>query len=288
MHSYQSSTMLKMVLPCLLLGTICGAQIDDVAAKESAKSMQASTSQLAQREALRAIPLERMAPPHRRAVQRVLNDCSLYRRLPTGVVACQPDLFTWLMLHPETLVEIWRELGISNVDLERTGANSFRLSDNAGTTAQLSIVEQKCQPGAQNRIVMLADGAYDGKPFQRPIHAQCVLLLRSGSFQETNEKDYVAARLDTFVRVERTGVKLFAKALHPWVGKTADKNFLDTLQFVGNLSETACRHPERVRKLVVGLPGTPLPLRQELLRVAGCDSATASVQQAQRIRPRRK
>ncbi|MCG8448205.1 MAG: hypothetical protein MI725_01320 [Pirellulales bacterium] len=238
-------------------------------AKESASSaaLGATTSRAAKQEAIRAIPLQRIPRNARRAVHQVITDSSLFRRMPTGIIACQPDLFTFLMQHPEVLVEMWKDLGISRVDLWRVDENTFQLSDNAGTTARLTIVEQKCEPGAQNRIVMYAEGAYEGKPFKKPVRAQCVLLLRSGSFKETNGKDYVAARLDTFVRVDRTSIKLFAKALHPLVGKTADANFLDTLKFVGNLSETAERNPARIEQLVTRLPRIPPQVEQEMLRL---------------------
>ena len=256
----------------LMLSVCCVVSFEGgkLCAKEDTPSgaLKATTSQAAKQEATLAIPMKRITPKHRAAVQQVITDCSLYRRMPTGIVNCQPDLFTFLMQHPNMLVEIWRELGISQVDMRQIDQNNFQLSDNAGTTARLTIVEQKCEPGAQNRIVMYADGAYEGKPFRRPVRAQCVLLLRSGSFRETNEEPYVAARLDTFVRVDRTSIKLFAKAMHPLVGKTADGNFLDTLKFVSNLSQAAQLRPAAVQKLVQNLPRVPPELQNEMLSIA--------------------
>ena len=229
------------------------------------EALRASTSRVAKFDAIKAIPLKEIPPRDRRAVTSVLNDCSLFRRMPTGIIQCDPELFTFLMKHPEMLVEMWQELGISRVDLKRTGRNSFSLTDNAGTTAQLKIVEEKCEPGAQNRIIMYANGAYEGKPFKSPVRAQMVLLLRSGSFRETNGQDYVAARLDTFIRIDKTSIELFAKAMHPWVGKTADANFLDTLHFVGNLSQAGSRNPTSVQRLVSNLSGISPDLREEMI-----------------------
>jgi serine/threonine protein kinase len=62
-----------------------------------------------------------------------------------------------------------------------------RLSDGAGTTCKLVIVEQTCDDQAQNRIVMYGEGAYEGTPFQRPINAQCVVMLRSGTFRDDTD-----------------------------------------------------------------------------------------------------
>jgi len=251
----------------LLLAAGCTA-IATQATSWAAESVEATTSNAARQEAMRAIPLKKIEAKYRHNVQQVLNDVSLYRRLPTLMVDCNPRLFTFLAQNPEALVAMWRRLGITEVDLERTSADTFRLSDGSGTTGRLEIVEQNCDDNAQNRIVMYAEGTYEGKPFKRPLRAQCVLLLRSGSMQETNGRKYVAARLDTFVRFDQVGLELVAKAVHPWVGKTADRNFADTLQFISNLSHEAETRPEAVGRLVTGLPRVSSSRQSQLVQIA--------------------
>ena len=246
----------------------CAAIELSAAERGKQKHLQASTSDSARREAIRAVPLKNIHQRYRRSVQKVLTDSSLFRRMPTQMVDCDPEMFTFLMKNPEMLVEMWQQMGISRVNLKRTGANTFSLADGAGTTGELVLVEQKCDGDAQNRIVMYADGAYDGKPFKRPVRAQCVLLLRSGSMRETNGRDYVACRLDSFVRIERTSLELFAKALHPWVGKTADANFADTISFISNLSQASEQKPASIERLVNSLPRVTEQRQQRMVRLA--------------------
>lgn len=266
-HQHRFASLLLRIF--LLLCSVVA--VSDLSAQstspQSSRSLEASTSNAAKRDAIKSIPFQNIAPSNRNAIRKVVNECSLYRRMPTGIVPCGPDMFTFLMQHPEILVEMWRELGISRVDLVKTGSNTFQISDNAGTTAKLTIVEQKCEKGAQNRIIMFADGAYEGKMFKSPVRAQCVLLLRSGSFHETNDRTYVAARLDTFVRIDRTSIKLFAKAMHPWVGKTADRNFIDTMKFVSNLSQAGEKNPETIERLVNRLSRIPERDQKEILQI---------------------
>ena len=265
-----------------------GAGLQFAAALALADATQATTAVEARHEASRAIPLERIDSNYRTAVIQVLGDTSLYRRLPTKTVDCDPKLFTFLAQNPETLVEIWRRLGITHIELKRIGDNSFKLTDNSGTTGKLTIVEQNCDDRAQNRIVMYAEGAYEGKPFARPVKAQCVLLLRSGSMTETNDRDYVAARLDSFIHIDRSSIELFAKAVHPLVGKTADRNFTDTLQFISNFSRTAEIRPASVERLVSGLPDVSPESQNQLIRIAYQCGSTAkqtgvSVQTSPRV-----
>jgi len=184
------------------------------------------------------------------------------------MVDCDPKMFTYLSKNPETLVEIWRKLDITRIELQRQSENSFRLADNSGTTGKLIIVEQNCDDRAQNRIVMFAEGAYEGKPFHRPVRAQCVLLLRSGSMKETNGRDFVAVRLDSFIRIERASIELLAKVVHPLVGKTADRNFSDTLQFISSFSHAAETRPATIERLVSDLPHVSPESQDALIQIA--------------------
>ena len=193
-------------------------------------------------------------PPTAIALRASLHKPSIYRRLPTEVVACHPDLFTFLATNPDVLVDIWRQLGISRVQLRRTGEGVYEFADGFGTTGEMRIVEQDCRPGAQNRVVLYADAAYDGKPFPKPITAQGVFLLQSGSVRESDGKDYVAARLDSFIVLDQTSIELLARAAHPLVGKMADKNFTDSVRFISQMSDAAEVRTDTLIHLASDLP----------------------------------
>lgn len=232
------------------------------------QTVAASTSDDARQEAIAAIPLAKVDPQYRAAVRSVLDNPSLFRRLPTNVVDCRPEMFTYFAENPDVLVEIWRELGMTQVELVRTGPGTYRLADGAGTTGRLVVVESSCDENAQNRVVLFTEGAYEGKPFTKPVSAQCVLVLRSGSVLETNGRHYVASRLDSFVKLDRPSMEILAKAAHPFVGHTADKNFADTLAFVSNFSYTAERRPETIERLTSRLEAIEAPRRTKLVGLA--------------------
>ncbi len=247
--------------------SLCCCTAAGASAGWAAETSSSTTSSQARNEAVRAIPFQRIAPDYRRRIKQVLNDTSLYRRLPTMTVDCHPPLFTFLAKNPDVLVHIWRQLGISNIDLVREGNNRFRLTDSVGTVGHLVIVEQNCDDRAQNRLVMYAEGAYEGKPFKRPVRAQCVLLLRSGSVKETNGRHYVAVRLDTFLRIDRASLELFAKAVHPLVGRTTDRNFADTINFIGKMSQAAETRPLTIERLANSLPRVFADRKRRLVKI---------------------
>lgn len=231
-------------------------------------SSEASTSEQSQADARRSVPMAKIDPQFRPAVSAILAEPTIFRRMPTSVVDCRPELFTFLAQNPEVMVEMWRHLGVSQVTLTRVDERTCKISDGAGTTGTIIVVEQTCEEGAQNRIVMLADGSFEGKPFAQPISAQCVLILTSGSKEETNGRRYVAARLDAFIKLDRKSMALVAKAVHPFVGQTADRNFADTLLFVSNLSYTAEKRPEAIEQVAIDMQNLDQPRRQGLIKAA--------------------
>ena len=237
-------------------------------AARAGESSEASTSEATQAASRRSIPLAKIDPQFRPAVAAVLADPTIFRRMPTSVVDCRPELFTFLAQNPEVMVEIWRHLGVSQVTLTRLDERTCKLSDGAGTTGTIIVVEQTCEEGAQNRIVMLANGSFEGKPFQQPISAQCVLVLTSGSKEETNGRRFVAARMDAFIKLDRMSLALVAKAVHPFVGQTADRNFTDTMLFVSNLSYTAEKRPEAIEQVAIDMKNLDQPRRQGLIKAA--------------------
>jgi len=212
---------------------------------------QATSSRMARDEAIRSLPFDKLPPDVRDKVRATLSSASLYRRLPVKVVPCDPDLYIFLVRHPEVVVNIWEVMKISNVALERTGPDTFRAQDNAGTLCEVRF----CYASHDTHVIY-AEGSYNGPLFSRPVEARCVLVLKSGYMQETDGRYYVTSRMDTFIQIEHAGVELLAKTLQVLVHRAADYNFVETAAFLGTVSRTAevnpagmCRLADRLSKV---------------------------------------
>ena len=204
----------------------------------------ATTSREAEREAIAALPLAQLAAQDRATVRSVVENHSVYRRLPTSVVQCDPHLFSFLLDHPEVLTNIWQLMRISDVHLQRTSADTFRADDGQGTVADIKVLYR-----GHDTQLLYAEGAYSGPLLTQPIRGRCLLLLRFQGIEETNGRHYVTCRLDTFLHMERVGIDMLAKAFHPLVGRSADANFTETLAFVGHLSQTCTANPSGTARL---------------------------------------
>jgi hypothetical protein len=208
----------------------------------------AATSRSARDEATRAIPLDKLSTEARSKVTAVLDDVSIYRRMPIESVDCEPDLFRFIMNNPDVMVNIWRTMGVTNVSLDRVDANHFRCSDGDGTTARVEVVFRNPQ-----MQVIYAEGLYDGSLFPRPVRGQCVAVLQYTNTRKANGRFEETAQLDTFLHVDNVGVELLAKLFQGLVGRTIDHNFVETVSFVASVSRTAETNPRGMRRFAARL-----------------------------------
>jgi hypothetical protein len=214
------------------------------AVAQAEEPRKANTSRQAKEDAIAAMPLAQLAPQDRAAVQDVINDPSIYRRLPTQVIDCDPHFYLFLMDNPEVIVQIWRVLGISNVSLDRVGEDSYRAADGEGTVCNVHRLYR-----SHDRQLLYATGSYEGSVLKNRVEARCVLMLRSAYIRETNGRHYVTCVLDAFVRIDQGGLELLAKTFQSLIGKSADMNFAEAMHFVSSLSRTAEVNPDGLARI---------------------------------------
>jgi hypothetical protein len=227
-----------MVVALLTALLLLGASSRPAAASPpgSARSSQltASTSESVRHEAAHAIPLDKLAAEDRARVESVLANTSIFRRLPVSVVDCNPDMYLFLVRHPDVVINIWEMMKVSRLELRQVDDNQFRIVEPAGTVAKFGLVYQ-----SHDMHVLYGEGTYEGPLLTRPVKGRGVLVLKCGYVRETNGRYYVTSRLDSFLTIEPAGAELFGKTVSPLLGKTVDNNFAQTTAFVGSLSRTA-------------------------------------------------
>jgi hypothetical protein len=207
-------------------------------------TVEATSSRQAREEAVRAIPLDKLTPQDKARISATLSSNGIFRRLPVQVTECDPDLYLFLVRHPEVVVNIWEVMKISNVALHRTGSDTFKATDGAGTLCNVKF----CYSDHETQVIY-AEGSYDGPLFRKPVNARCVLLLKSGYMRETNGRYYVTSRMDTFIDIDHAGVEMLAKTLQPLVNRAADYNFVETAAFLSQISRTSEINPLGVGRL---------------------------------------
>ena len=94
--------------------------------------IESTSSRLARLDAMRNFPLEKISPRARHEVEYVLKKPTLYRRIIARDLECDPDLFLFLVRHPEVIVNIWELMGVTQMQVLRTGQHQLHVDDGQG------------------------------------------------------------------------------------------------------------------------------------------------------------
>lgn len=240
-HSRRSFLQTASVVAASALGLAHGSAF-------AADPNAADSSHAAQQEALRNIPVSKLNEEAQRKVLSVLERPSIYRRLPTKSIDCDPEMFVFMVRNPEVVVNIWEIMGISQMVAERTGPYSWKGDDGQGTQSNIELVY-----GTDETHLVYGEGFYEGPLLKRKVAGRCVMLLRSGYGMGQDNRAQVSNKLDVFIAIDNVGAELIAKTLQPLVGSTADTNFTEAARFLGKLSQTAEQNPEGMPRLAAKL-----------------------------------
>ncbi|MCS7237261.1 MAG: hypothetical protein NZ899_03220 [Thermoguttaceae bacterium] len=221
-----------------------------------------SGSSASRQDALKAIPLDKLSEVNRQKVLSVVQDTSFFRRLPICIIRCDPELYLFVVRHPDVIVAIWQAMGITEIQLEEISPGKFRYRDSEGTRGVVEYIYS-----THDTELIYAETVYEGPLLNRTVHSRAVILLKSGYTLETDGHYYITCRLDAFVSVDKAAWEVLTKTLHPLVGRIADTNFAQTAQFVAMLHETAAQKPDGMQRLAARLKGVQPPVREEFARL---------------------
>lgn len=221
------------------------------------------------RRALAELPLDRMPPEHRQTVEHFGRAATLHRRLPAETIACDRELLEFVLTKPETLVDVWRVLGISRVALDPVAAGTWRLSDGYGTTGMVRLIHHDRGP-AGGLLVFHGRGGYDGSLTPKPLTGSCLLVVRHESVADGAQRIAIEAFLD----VDGLGLEIVTRTLQSLIVRSAAANVHEICLFVSQFARAADRNPAGVARLAARMSRTPPADRRTLVVLASGGSGT--------------
>jgi hypothetical protein len=219
-------------------------------ASPAASPTSGNTSRQARDDAARAIPLAQLSADDRAKVNAVLEDVTLFRRLPTQTIECDMHLYRFLIEHPEVVISMWRVMGITDIHLSRLDDSSFEADDRAGTRGKLRYLLR-----SPELHLIYGEGKYEGALLPKAVRGQGVFMLRSTPYTDRDGRLMMQCRLDSFVRMELVTVEVLARTFQPLVGHVADHNYRETALFLNRIHRAAQVNPEGLTQLVAQLEG---------------------------------
>lgn len=212
--------------------------------------------------AVRRLPMQRLTQSAQAKILNIVQSPTIYRRLPTQVIDCEQDMFLFLTRKPEVLVGIWDLMGITNVQTKRTGPYQLEANDGSGTTCKIDLVY-----GDPITHIYVAGGSYDGKMVARAIHGSGVFIVSSRSVQTPDGRTIVTGTIDCFLQLDSLGADLIARTLSGLIGRSADKNFVETARFMTQVSQASERNPAAMLDVADRMPQVDPATRKQFAGV---------------------
>lgn len=241
--------------------------------------IRATSSRLARQDAQRSIPLDKLSGESLRRIKYVLANPSLFRRITTKSIPCDPDLFFFLTRHPEVVVNIWDLMGIATMQVACVGEHEFHVDDGQGTVSVVELLY-----GTPRLHILYADGVYEGPLFGRKIYAKCVFILNTDYKRDMTGRHHVVSRLDVFARVENIGADILTRTMRPVAARMADYNFSETTQFVGRLSQAAEANGPGMQRLAHRLSDVEPAVRRKFTELTAAISDRAALNLSENAR----
>lgn len=208
-----------------------------------------TTARQARSEAIRALPFDQLNEEATAKLRSVVTNPSIFRRLPTESIDCNPEMYLFLVRHPEVVIDILNNMGATDMTVRRIDEYRLACDDGNGTQSTVELVF-----GTSDLHVLYAEGVYDGPLWPRPIRGRSVMLLRSAYRRQADGSISVVNQLDVFIQVDNGGAELIARSLHPLMGRTADSNFVQSIAFLTRIHQSAQENGPGLIRLVERLP----------------------------------
>jgi len=183
---------------------------------------------------LKKLPWNELSPTIQTKIKHVVAGAPLFRRLPQQTVYADPEIYHFLLQHPDVVIGFWEHWGATQLSLREVKENHFVLKETTGTAAAVEVLYR-----TNDLCIVYAKGEYRGPLIAKPYHGEVLLFLRTQFTRDSMNEPMVVCDLDAFVQINSLGADVLAKLFFTSLAKVADSNFEVTVSFVSQVSKAA-------------------------------------------------
>jgi hypothetical protein len=237
-----------------------------------------TSSRRARSAAIDELGLHRLPRPNQQLVHGVIDEVSLFRRLPSFRCEVDPQVHEYFVQHPDVAVSIWQAMGISELELSRTGDWSYSMDTNDGTTGTINVLYRSAES-----CLILCNGMFKSPFLQSPIAARSVMHVRTQFSTDQEGRTFATHQADMFVAFPSQKIETVAKLISPVSNVIVDRNFQEISLFVHVMWLAMGRQPGWVEQIVGQLEGVTDEQRKNLIKLTArvyVDTQTAQRRRA--------
>jgi hypothetical protein len=191
------------------------------------------------------VPPEELPPAFRAGVTRVLEHPTLCTRGPAEAFRCRPDVYQWLLEHPDLAARLWRGLGAQCAAIESIGEGRFRWVDPQAGEIRWQTVQ--CTP---RQRVWYAEGRVRPAPWLPATGVQAVVVLQYVEGTDRAGRPALRHQMDLMLHTDSRALALAARVLGASAPHAAAQYVGQLETFFGGLAWYLSEDPERARALL--------------------------------------
>ena len=221
-----------------------------------------SSQKKTREEAIKSLPLANLPAAAVQMTNNVVNNASLYRRMPT--IRCQVDhrIYRFFADHPDVAVSLWRAMGVSKLEMFQTGEFEYEADAKDGSVGVITILSR-----SQTECLIHCSGMFQSPVLTKPIQARAIMHVRTTFEVNPDGQQFVTHNADLFVTFPSQTIVTVAKAMAPISNKITDKNFEEISLFVRMMHLAITQQPGWVEQMGSKLDGVVAGRADELLKL---------------------
>lgn len=222
------------------------------------------------KQAISELPLSELTSDSVAKVNDILNNMSMFRRLPTLSFEVDPDVYNYLLRHPDVTVATWRAMEISKFQLNQVQPNCYDADAGDGSVGRIEVLRQ-----TPTETLIHCDGAFKSPLLPRPIIARALMRLHTSFTKEADGRVIGTHSGDVFVEFPSQAVETVARVISPVSHSIADRNFKQISLYAHLMTQAMARHPGWIEMIGNKLTGVTAQDRQQFLEVSARSNAVA-------------
>jgi hypothetical protein len=191
------------------------------------------------------LPINDIPAAERDKVRQVVTQPTFKGRGAGEAFGGRPELYDWLLDHPDRALSAWRRLGAVASEIVNHGDGRYSWSDTRGSAVHWhTVYDQK------NLRMWFAEGKVRAAPFTPLVPVQAVFVLRHGDIPESSGRSLLIHQTEIFVLTDSRAAALAARMMGGSATRLTEQGLGQLELFFSGLVWYLDQHPERVGRLL--------------------------------------
>jgi hypothetical protein len=191
------------------------------------------------------VALESMPAQTRDALTKVMKDPTLSAVSPVDEFVAHPDMYQWLLDHPDRAAGAWRKMGVAAVDIKPLKDGRFCWKDENGS----ELVWQNVAQGPNGRV-WYAEGKVKPGPLMPSVSVTAVAVLNHSDKPRAAGDAVIKQQIEVFLRTDSKTAAMMTKMLGDSAPRMAQQGSEQLLMFFSGIARFAHDKPEKARAML--------------------------------------